>query len=121
MVALDLALIVSLAFSLAPFVIVARSAGLRDGIVGGLRLLRRNWRPMLALFVCFRIGYEVIAVWDLIPAWREGLLTSRADALLPWGWVSAAASALLGLWVAYAFMDIARQPTEASVHAPTQG
>ena len=75
----------------------------------------RRWLALVTLFVLYRVGYEVIAVWKALspwPAYRAYLSLSLPAPLL-WTWVGEMALALLGLWLAYAFMEIATR-TEAT-------
>ena len=115
--ATDVVLLVPfVALMLAPFVVVCRSVGARAGIAEGWRLLCANWAAVLMLFVLFRVGYEVLAIWEAIVPWSRGawrLGFHMGPVAMPWLWVDRAGAALLGLWVAYAFMEIARTPTEA--------
>jgi len=101
------------ALMLAPFVVVCRSVGARAGIAEGWRLLCANWAALLMLFVLFRVGYEVLAIWEAIVPWFRGawrLGFHMGPVAMPWLWVDRAGAALLGLWLAYAFMEIAREP-----------
>jgi len=97
--------------TLAPFVVMGRGVGWRQGIVEGLRLLRRRWLALVTLFVLYRVGYEGLAVWRALPPWPTYRTYSSLSipAPLAWMWVSEMGLALLGLWLAYAFMEIARQ------------
>jgi len=99
----------------APFAIVARGVGAWRGFVEGLRLWRRHWPTVVAIFVLFRVGWELIAVWNSAAPWERGWRTLRGGlssppTMLLWSWVGAVAVALLGLWLAYGFMEIAREP-----------
>ncbi|HUT73917.1 MAG TPA: hypothetical protein VM221_03665 [Armatimonadota bacterium] len=118
--------ILGLLFMFAPFVIVVRGVGWWHGIIGGLRLWRSRWPAVVALFVLFRVGWEVIAVWSAATPWNRwgGVLTrapwlSSPPALLAWSWVATMGAALLGLWAAYAFMEIARPPASATEEVVT--
>jgi hypothetical protein len=121
--AIDVLLIAPIALMLTPFVIVGRGTGLWEGVVGGLRLLGRNWGAVVALFLCFYVGHALIAAWDAIPPWPEGLPQAGfaiGPTTIPWLWASTLASALLGLWVAYALMDIAHAPQPAQAEDTAQ-
>ncbi len=106
----------SIALLLAPFAIVARSLGVRRGIAEGLRLLGRHWLALIGLFVVFRVPYELVAVWKMLSLQHlhEPMLISRPSADLLWMWPSYLGSALLGLWAAHAFMEIAKEPVAAA-------
>jgi len=108
---------VGIAFMLAPFVIMGRGVGWRRGIVEGLRLLRRRWFALVTLFVLYRVGYEVVAVWNALSPWptERRALTLTIPVPVLWAWVGEIGLALLGLWVAYAFVEIARGPVPAPV------
>jgi hypothetical protein len=107
---------------LAPFVIMARGAGWWRGIVEGLRLLRRYWPAVIAVFIIFRVGWEVLVVWDALSPWETNWATglSSPPTMLLWSWVGTAALALLGLWVAYALMEIACAPQPAQAESAAQ-
>jgi hypothetical protein len=75
----------------------------------------------VGLFIVYRVGWEIIAAWSAATPWdRWGGLPSRAPSLssppvlLAWSWVATMGATLLGLWLAYAFMEIARGPTPAT-------
>ena len=93
-----------------PFAIVAQRLGAWSGIVEGLRLWRRRWLAAVALFVVFRVAYEVLVVWTALAPWPTEpwavSLGTPAPAL--WQWAHQVGLALLGLWMAYAFMEIAK-------------
>jgi len=105
---------------LAPFAIVGRRLGTRQGIVEGWRLLRANWPAMIALFLLFRVGREVFAVWTALAPWPltddKGWLIV-APGSVAWSWLAHVGEALLGLWLAYAFMAIATEPSAALTEA----
>jgi len=102
-----------LAVMLAPFVAVARGLGPWSAIVAGLRLMRHHWLSLLALFIVFRVGWEVLAPWSAFApqsagngGWIGALSAPEA-----WRhWAGLVGLALLGLWAAYAFMEMAREP-----------
>jgi len=101
------------ALLLAPFVIVGRRVGVRAGIVEGIRLLRSRWASLVALFLIFRLCYEALVVWKAAAPWalRAPMMSiSIASPAVWWAWAHDVGLALLGLWLAYAFMDIARGP-----------
>jgi len=107
--------LVVMALMFAPFAIVARGVGAWRGFVEGLQVWRRQWATVLVLFVLYRVGWELIAVWSSAAPWEKGWRTLRGGlssppTMLLWSWVGAVAVALLGLWLAYAFMEIAREP-----------
>jgi len=108
------------ALMLAPFVMVARGLGVRAGIVESLRLLRRYWPALIVLFLIFRLGYELLTIWWLLlwPRFIQPLLITitRPTSALLWLWAHYAAIALLGLWLAHAFMEIARRPADSTAH-----
>jgi hypothetical protein len=106
---------VAIALMLAPFAIMTRGVGWRRGILDGLSLLRRRWLALVTLFVLYRIGYEVVSVWRLLSPWpiERRALTLTIPAPVVWVWVGEIGFALLGLWVAYAFVEIARGPVPA--------
>ena len=97
------------ALMLAPFVVVGMGLGVKRAIVEGLRLLRRRWFALVTLFVLFRVGYEVLRLWEALSPWPASrtYLSLSIPAPVVWVWVSEIGFALLGLWLAYAFMDIA--------------
>ena len=105
------------AVMLAPYVVVARNVGAWKGIVEGLRLLGRHWLALVTLFVLYRIGYEVVAVWNALSPWptERRALTLTIPVPVLWVGVGEIGLALLGLWVAYAFVEIARGPVPAPV------
>jgi hypothetical protein len=98
---------------LAPFAIVAQNTGAWRGISQGLRLLGRNALALIGLFVISWIGYQVLLLCDAA-AWLPGALDSwfirfsLPGLTIFWSWVHWVGMALLGLWVAYAFMEIAQ-------------
>jgi hypothetical protein len=89
-----------------------------EGAKTSLRLLREHWPALLALLVIFRVGYEVLTLWNAVPGWPERSYQVWG-AWLPMAWrlVVVAGDALLGLWLAHAFMELARAPVEASTQA----
>ena len=95
---------------LAPFVVVGRGVGWTTGIIEGLRLLRRRWFALVTLFVLYRVGYELIPMWNALSPWpaRRAFLNLSIPAPVLWVWVGEIGIAVLGLWVAYAFVEIAR-------------
>jgi len=98
---------------LAPFVIIARHVGLKAGAVESIRLLRERWVGLLALFVAYRVGYEVLFIWRAAAPWPLewwAVNLSIASPAMWWRWAYHAGFALLGLWLAYAFMEIAKSP-----------
>lgn len=100
----------SLVLMLAPFIIVARTTGTCEGIVEGLRLWRRRWATLVVLFVVFRVACEVLAVWMALSPWQlNGWAVSLSEPVpAAWLFLDHVGLALLGLWVAYAFMEIAK-------------
>lgn len=102
----------SVALTLAPFAVVACRLGAKGGIRGGLRLLRGRWITLAAIFVVYRLAYEAVVVWKALAPWPTEpwavSLGTPAPAL--WQWAHQVGLALLGLWVAYAFMEIAKSP-----------
>ncbi|HUT73915.1 MAG TPA: hypothetical protein VM221_03655 [Armatimonadota bacterium] len=108
---------------LAPFAVVARGLKAWTGIASGLRLLRHHWLSLAVLFVIFRAGREVVTVWQVLSPWMSDSAKSGFGVGLPvvlWKWARVLASALLGLWVAYAFMEIARPPAPVEAPAPAE-
>jgi len=100
----------AVAFMLAPYVVVARGVGAWNAIIEGLRLLGRRWFALVTLFVLYWVGYEVLNLWEALapwPAYRTYLSLSIPAPVL-WVWVSEIGLALLGLWVAYALVEIAK-------------
>jgi len=100
----------AVALMLAPFAVMGLAVGWRRAIVDGLRLLRRRWLALVTLFALFRLGYEVLAVWTSLAPWPlpRSHLNLSISAPAMWLWVREIALALLGLWLAYAFMEIAK-------------
>ena len=113
---------VGIALMLAPFAIMARGVGWRRGIIEGLSVLRRRWLTVVTLFVLFRIGYEVVSVWRLLSPWpaERRALTLTIPAPVLWMWVGEIGLALLGLWVAYAFVQVAGRTTAERSLAPAE-
>jgi hypothetical protein len=109
--------------ALSPFVIVARRVGAGAGIIEGLRLLRERWAALVVLFLVYRVGYEVLAVWDALPGWSQASYrVFLAPGPLVWRAIYWVGLSLLGLWLAYAFMEIAMQqgakgPAQAQAEA----
>jgi len=101
---------VAIALMLAPFVIMGRGVGWRRGIIEGIRLLGRRWLALVTLFVLYRIGYEVVSVWNALSPWptERRALTLTIPVPVLWVWVGEIGIAVLGLWVAYAFVEIAK-------------
>jgi hypothetical protein len=106
----------ALAFVLAPFVIVGRGLGAWTGFKTGLRLLWWERWPLLGVFVCFRIAFEVLNIAGLMlptdRGWGLGptpwpLLVERGAMTLLFG--------LLAMWLATAFMMLVteRKPDAA--------
>jgi len=103
------------ALMLAPFVVVGQGVGWAPGILEGVRLLGRRWLALVTLFVLYRVGYEVIAVWKALSPWAayQTYLSLNMPAPLMWTWAGEMCFALLGLWLAYAFLEIAAGPRPA--------
>jgi hypothetical protein len=106
----------SIALMLAPFAIVAGGVGAGRGIAEGLRLLGRHWLALVVLFIVFRVPYELLSMWMTLAQLHlsEPMLISRPSASLLWMWPNYLGSALLGLWLAHAFMEIAKEPVAAA-------
>ncbi|HUT73916.1 MAG TPA: hypothetical protein VM221_03660 [Armatimonadota bacterium] len=103
---------------LAPFAIVAQNTGAWRGISQGLRLLGRNVLALIGLFVIAWGGYQALLLCDAAASLPAPLVSWFIMLSLPgltifWSWVHWVGMALLGLWVAYAFMEITRGPAEA--------
>ena len=103
------------ALMLAPFVVVVCGMGARSAIVEGWRLPGRHWLTLVSLFVLFRVGYEVLSVWEAAAPWTayRTLVRLNLPGPLMWSWVHDLGLALLGLWVAYAFVEIAKYQATA--------
>jgi hypothetical protein len=104
---------------LAPFAVVARGLGVRGAISEGGRLLRNNSPALLALFLIFIFFYGCLSLggpWPWAPS--SGSAGSGPGTPLWWEWLQYEILAVLGLWVAHAFMEIARPTTVA---APSAG
>jgi len=99
----------------APFAIVARNLGAWGGVKTGARILwQRRW-AFLALFFIYRVIYEVIQVAQLsLPSTRYLLLRADPASLLLWPVYLA--FALLGLWLAMAFMLLIMPAREPAPH-----
>ena len=94
-----------LLFLLAPYAIVMQRLNAERGIVEGCRLLRSNWLALVALLVMFRVGYEVVSLWNAATPLELSREWQRV-----WQWAGWMAQAALGLWLAHAFMEIAEPP-----------
>jgi len=109
--AIGLSLVVYTPFFLAPFVVVGRKLGASDAIVEGWRLLRDNWAALLALFVIYRVGYELLSVFTALTPWEAsaGVMQTPAIAAgVAWDCAYSVGFGVLGLWLACAFMEIAK-------------
>jgi len=97
------------ALMLAPFVVVVRGVGARKAIVEGWGLLGSRWLALVTLFALYRVGYELLNLWQALAPWPayRSLLHLNLPGPLMWSWVHDLGMALLGLWLAYAFMEIA--------------
>jgi hypothetical protein len=105
-----------IAFFLAPFVVVGRQAGASEAIVEGWRLLRDNWAALLVLFVVYRMGYEFLSAFAALTPWEASpgqMYAPDTPAGFAWNCAYSVGFGVLGLWVAYAFMQIARSPKTA--------
>ena len=94
-----------LLFLLAPYAIVMQRLNAERGIVEGWRLLRSNWLALVALLVMFRVGYEVVSLWNAATPLELSREWQRV-----WQWACWMAQAALGVWLAHAFMEIAKAP-----------
>jgi hypothetical protein len=105
-----------LLLTLAPFAVVGRRFGTRQGIAEGWRLLRANWPAMVVLFLVLRLALEAVAIWTLLAPWP---LTKQTGSLIvapgavAWSWAARMGEAMLGLWLAYAYMEMATEPPAA--------
>jgi hypothetical protein len=95
-----------LLLSLAPFAIVSRNLGAWGGVKAGVRLLREKKWALLAVFVGYRILYEVLSVIRLaVPYPNDADYGFAQRIILSVGpWLVALAFALLGLWLAMCFI-----------------
>ena len=71
---------------------------------------------LVGLFVIFRAGYEVLAVWKALAPWpiEGGLIYRVMWGPATWMWAHNVGLALLGLWVAYGCMEVAKGVTMAA-------
>lgn len=100
--------IIGVLLMLAPFVVVGREVGARAGISEGIRLLRRQWASVAALYVVYCVAWQLLDVWPgLLRVPHLLMVTYQAPLNVIASSVNQVFSSLLGLWVAYAFMDIA--------------
>jgi len=100
----------AVAFMLAPYVVVARGVGAWNAIIEGWRLLGRRWFALVTLFVLYWVGYEVLNVWEALSPWPayRSTLSLSIPAPVMWLWIHDLGLALLGLWLAYALVEIAK-------------
>ena len=100
----------AVALMLAPYVVVARGVGAWNAIIEGWRLLGRRWFALVTLFVLYWVGYEVLNVWEALSPWPayRSTLSLSIPAPVMWLWIHDLGLALLGLWLAYALVEIAK-------------
>jgi hypothetical protein len=115
-IANGLPLIPAVIMMLAPFTAVAQGLRARAAIAASWQLLRNNGDAVVALFVIFAF-FCVPLLFRGMPGVPESaggfFLGGRGPAALSWQCLQYVGLALLGLWLAHAFMAIAKtQHTE---------
>jgi hypothetical protein len=106
--------LIQAAVVLAPFMIVAQGLGAWSGVKAGVRRLWEKKWALLAIFLCYRVIYEIVQIIMLaLPSpGGPGIIAGLRMQASPPMWFSQLATTFLGLWLAMSFILLVQPKVE---------